>query len=130
MRVTELIGPLLDYWVARATRIEDVVSIQESAFGVEACYLLDTGDNTWGLFCPSVSWADGGPIIERERIEVVPWNEPPNVKEDWRARTFSMPANGLHPSREWRGSTALIAAMRAYVASKFGEYVDDSETQR
>ncbi|WP_244807969.1 phage protein NinX family protein [Caballeronia zhejiangensis] len=133
MKVTELIGPLLDYWVARATRIEDVVSIQKSVLGVEACYLLDTEDNTWRLFCPSVRWADGGPIIARFAIAI--WRGegrwlailPGSNGGAYSGGDDYIDARGYDC---YAGATPLIAAMRAYVASKFGESVDDSETQR
>ena len=68
-------------------------------------------------FRPSVDWITGGPIIERERIRL-------NVFADgvgaW---------EGFHPCDGVRGvamegPTPLIAAMRAYVASKFGSEVD------
>lgn len=70
---------------------------------------------------PSVEWRHAGPIIERERIELRrDINEPPNLlyttdTEPWYAECRT----------EWAiGATALIAAMRAYVASKFGEEVE------
>lgn len=61
----------------------------------------------------STDWAQGGPIIEREGIELV------TVSHDWRAMINS--EDGW--LREY-GPTPLIAAMRCYVASKLGDEVD------
>ncbi|MDE1182324.1 phage protein NinX family protein [Paraburkholderia sp.] len=139
MRVAELQGALLDYWIARADGFVDG-STREAAdaldgLGAPRVFKTVNGDlrvakkdqiRPWQ---PSADWAQAGPIIERERIEIVPWNEPPHITEDWRARTFSSIADGMHSSREWKGSTALVAAMRAYVASKFGEEVPDEAAE-
>ena len=62
-------------------------------------------------------WKDGGPIIERERIELkgsavnTSWSASPSIhSENW----------------DWNisGPTPLIAAMRCYVASKLGDEVE------
>lgn len=64
---------------------------------------------------PSTDWAQGGPIIEREEIELVPkgmyWDA--YADED-----FHVPHSGPTP---------LIAAMRCYVASKLGDEVEIPE---
>jgi len=59
----------------------------------------------------STVWADGGPIIERERIEVRPYD-----KKKWIA-TDNLTNHTIGP-------TPLIAAMRCYVASKLDDEVD------
>lgn len=61
----------------------------------------------------STVWAMGGPIIERERIPLVPWDG------EWGAVRKDSPV-GLTIN----GATPLIAAMRAFVVSKFGETID------
>jgi hypothetical protein len=61
---------------------------------------------------PSTMWHIGGPIIQRERISVE--CEHPDC---WYAEERYTKASG-------RGPTPLIAAMRASVASKFGEEVE------
>ena len=65
-------------------------------------------------FSPSVEWRDGGQIIERERIMLVPC-----VDGYWEARTS--------PVCRPIGDTPLIAAMRAFVASKLGDEVEVPE---
>lgn len=75
-------------------------------------------------FCPSTEWAHGGQIIERERIGVHPSHD-----GSWRALNDAWMDQGseLHADPEdarGAGSTPLIAAMRAFVASKLGEEVE------
>ena len=63
--------------------------------------------------CYSTNWAQGGPIIERERIE---------LEHDgfiWWAR--------IKADEDYSGPTPLIAAMRCYVASKLGDEVEIPE---
>ncbi|WP_175787470.1 phage protein NinX family protein [Burkholderia anthina] len=100
MKVSELSGVLLDYWVARA----EGMSHEQASFVVPA-------------HAYSTEWAYGGPIIEREKIATLPCFE--NGRFYWRA---------AHPYyvNASVGDTPLIAAMRAYVASKFGNEVPDA----
>jgi hypothetical protein len=66
-------------------------------------------------FEPSTDWAQGGPIIERELIGLVP----PLDERGWAAATDKTEFS--------YGPTALVAAMRCYVASKLGDDVDVPE---
>ena len=59
----------------------------------------------------SNDWAQGGPIIEREKIEVL-------YEHD--LRWVAVPQKGI----ESYGPTLLIAAMRCYVASKMGDDIE------
>jgi hypothetical protein len=63
--------------------------------------------------------AQGGPIIEREKISIK------YVREGWVATMtyHDKKYDGLEFSEE-KGDTPLIAAMRCYVASKLGDEVD------
>ena len=61
----------------------------------------------------SKHWAQGGPIIERERFEFR------------QARTGMLASYQGGPT--WFGQTHLIAAMRCYVASKLGDEVEIPE---
>lgn len=65
----------------------------------------------------STDWAQGGPIIERERICI---NAFLNCS-DWNACSYNddKVRQFLH-----KGPTPLIAAMRCYVASKLGNKVE------
>ena len=64
-------------------------------------------------YTPSSDWAQGGPIIEREGISLIP-NQP------W---TAELENNDFFIISE-NGHTPLIAAMRCYVVSKLGEVVE------
>jgi hypothetical protein len=61
----------------------------------------------------STDWAQGGPIIEREGIDLHCVND-----SLWEAEVN---ANDYHNRKN--GPTPLIAAMRCYVASKLGDTV-------
>lgn len=96
MKTSELTGALLDYWVARA---EGAAPSADSQL----------------KFMPSTAWGQGGPIIEREKI-MVAWNA-----SVWIAGVTDFverPEGHLS-----KGPTALIAAMRAFVTSIFGDEV-------
>ena len=67
----------------------------------------------------STDWAQGGPIIEREKIDCV---ADPNGKDVWMGRLYATRLSGEKVIRAY-GPTPLIAAMRCYVASKLGEEV-------
>ena len=87
--------------------------------GIHADIMSDADMIEYGLItwrCPPVStdWAHGGPIIERERIDVL-------YEHD--LRWIAVPQKGI----ESYGPTPLIAAMRCYVASKLGDTVDIPE---
>jgi hypothetical protein len=64
-------------------------------------------------FTPSTDWAQAGPIIEREWVDLHCIND-----SLWEAE---INANEYHNRKN--GPTPLIAAMRCYVASKLGEEV-------
>lgn len=69
-------------------------------------------------FAPSTDWSQGGPIIERERIDIRhrphPWGD---IEATGR---LGSPINEFGP-------TPLIAAMRCHVASRLGDTVDVPE---
>jgi len=73
-------------------------------------------------FSPSTDWGHGGPIIEREQISIRPV-----FFEDYVECGFNVEYWEATCSRDGTfscGNTPLVAAMRAYVASKFGEEVE------
>ena len=70
---------------------------------------------------PSTDWAQGGPIIEREEINV-------DVSETGTAPETKWVATITKGNEAWvHGPTPLIAAMRCYVASKLGDNIDIPE---
>ena len=104
MKTSELTGAALDWAVAKCE------GFSEKNYCPHDKHFRDEED-FW--YCPSSDWAQGGPIIERERINL--WNE----GYEWEASLF-----GKHIV--W-GNTPLIAAMRCYVASKLGDEVEIPE---
>jgi len=111
MKTAELSGAALDWAVAKC-ELDDKLSIYfDESTGEPLCH-DDWPDNQ--IFQPSTDWAHGGPIIERERIELRG-----DGNEGWIAD------DNLNPS-QW-GPTPLIAAMRCFVASCLGDEVDVPE---
>lgn len=80
------------------------------------------------IFAPSTNWAHGGPIIERECLEIR-FSENQWVAIWWADNSgmAKNPTQRFQQNRQQTGQTPLIAAMRAYVASKMGEYVNIPE---
>ena len=63
----------------------------------------------------STDWAHGGPLIEREKIELF-------IRDE---KWFAYSSNST--PEDFYGETPLIAAMRCYVASVLGDEVDVPE---
>ena len=104
MKTSELTGAALDWAVAKC----DQEWSDDDA-------LLWVQDDEY-RYAPSTDWAQGGPIIEREKIAT----DPDADDGQWAASTRDAPCY-------WVGPTPLIAAMRCYVASKLGDEVDVPE---
>lgn len=105
MKVSELKGMMLDYWVADAEGMLRMVS--------------GTPEFRLGGYSPSTQWEHGGPIIDREIERLMHCSSVPGMQ--WHATNNAR--GGFY------GDTGLIAAMRAYVASKYGEEVPDEPTE-
>lgn len=105
-----LTGAALDWAVAKLEKHRIDVHKSKHYTELRSLDLTQVHDDNWILWNPSDDWAQGGPIIERERIELV-FNG-----EGWDALQ-----KGQHIPHE--GATPLIAAMRCYVASKLGDTV-------
>lgn len=102
MKTSELIGPALDWAVAKCEGVDE-----------EAARLFHDE------FDPSTNWAQGGPIIEREKISV-DFDADYDSGGPCAASTRDAPCY-------WVGPTPLIAAMRCYVASKLGDEIEIPE---
>lgn len=101
IKVNEASGPALDRMVAKA--------LGYTTSDLDLLYDFKSYDK----FQPSTDWAQGGPIIEREKIDTAYENN------QWFA--YESLGDCCDPSV---GNTPLIAAMRCYVASKLGGEVD------
>ncbi|MBU9403553.1 phage protein NinX family protein [Burkholderia multivorans] len=125
MIVGELSGSALDYWVCRAL----LAQFQGQKLTPE---VVEQVKHLIGAFPfhPSTDWAAAAPIIERERIAFhQTWHvEHPYFCE---ARRWTAWTNGTQYTTEVEGDsvgygpTQLVAAMRAFVASKFSDKVPD-----
>lgn len=75
-------------------------------------------------FLPSSIWSQGGPIIEREGIAIQPVRLDGDLK-GWQA-VIDLDEGDFMVQEEY-GPTPLIAAMRAFVASKLGDELEIPE---
>jgi hypothetical protein len=121
MKVSELTGALLDYWAAKSQGF--TASILSGVDGIKYCSVEELPDSLLSGFHPSTNWAHGGPIIEREKISV--WISDSGDKGEWAATNGDVVYEEEVTGPKGKGPTALIAAMRAYVASKFGNEVPE-----
>ncbi|WP_080433549.1 phage protein NinX family protein [Burkholderia ubonensis] len=126
MKVSELDGPLLDFWVAQAegNLTHDSTSpanavVEHYGIGGEV-----EGRSPLSSWAPSTEWDSGGPIIERAKIDL---HAPPNIDapDEWCDWAASVNNPGVSYAMQYFGETPLIAAMRAYVASRFGDEVPE-----
>lgn len=92
MKTNELTGTALDWAVAKAIGEYKPVAVPSY----------------------STDWAQGGPIIEREKLDVGTY------RGAWRAAQHVGSAAPMYGY----GPTPLIAAMRCYVASKMGDDIE------
>lgn len=119
-KVSELEGALLDAAVAKAAGL-----LWRTSADILRVEVQDTGGQ-WMPFAPSLDGRDGIEIIDRVGIDLE-WA--PNSGFAWWPESEDGDTwRGSAPTRDGlaaqTGPTPLIAAMRAYVASKFGEEVD------
>ena len=104
IKTAELTGAALDWAVGQAT-------------GFEGDWLPDY----------STDWAAGGPIIEGENISTWFCDEVLDAETDVMVRGAAWYAETFEGEHGVTGQTALIAAMRCYVASKLGDEVQIPE---
>jgi hypothetical protein len=117
MKTSELTGAALDWAVAKCeglTLHKDAMlnGVVKRGWWVSG---MSIDPNTWhplAMFNPSTNWSQGGPIIEREYINIT-------YDDVWTAED-------VDNETQW-GNTPLIAAMRCYVASKLGDDIEIPE---
>jgi len=124
MNVNELTGSKLDWAVSKCEGYDCLFDDEVSGAWLvpQQGYLHD--EKPLSRFSPSTDWAQGGPIIEREKINI----------------HSNMTRMAKYPDYDWladcpehrqcvsfTGQTPLIAAMRCYVASKLGDVIDIPE---
>lgn len=99
MKTSELTGTALDWAVTKCEGYDHDVTSSE-----------------WGMWGWATDWAQGGPIIEREKISV------DRMSYAWTADITDSVGGYIEYTES--GPTALIAAMRCYVASKLGDTIN------
>lgn len=124
IKISEATELQLNWLVAKALRYTDY---PEDSLEHGLIWYIDPDKTPFGrivekrYFKPATDWSQGGPIIERERIDPDPieiWEDVGLVKI-WGA--------SIDYGYQQEGPTLLIAAMRCYVASKLGDDVDIPE---
>jgi|LakMenE01Jun11ns_1017448.scaffolds.fasta_scaffold9922217_3 hypothetical protein len=105
MKTSELRGTALDWAVAKCEGLNTYIEVVEG-------------------FKPSTDWALGGPIIERERLQLSPGLA--HDEHRWSAVRYDYLFDD-DLDCFMGGATPLIAAMRCYVASKLGNEVQIPE---
>lgn len=121
VKAAELTGIALDYAVALASGATAFQSDDIRWFFTlhGDMYALSSG---WGSmsYHPSTTWAQGGPLLESEKISV-----------EIKPHGYWMASHQYNYADEKRfltlGDTPLMAAMRCFVASKLGEEVEIPE---
>lgn len=129
-KTSELSGALLDAAVALAEGERPEIVPYRVSGGMGITFVRDEPVCQVGVehFEPSSRWEHGGPIIERELIQLenARDSDAPAAerKHFWMAAIYSPFWAPLRPDAHGDGPTPLIAAMRAFVASKLGEEVE------
>lgn len=109
MKTNELMGAALDWAVAKCEGYFDAHEVSGAHF--LAMWKAEGHGVHWTH--SSTDWAEGGPIIEREKIDVFSIAN----GTGWCAQSDVRVFNSYGP-------TPLIAAMRCHVASELGDEVD------
>ena len=116
MKTSELTGAALDWAVAKC---EELLLIDGGNLQIFNKQLRAHPAKLGTLYTPSTDWAQGGPIIERGKIDVF-WQDHQHA---W-VGSMSRGTNKIGFRHLQYGHTPLIAAMRCYVASKLGDEVE------
>lgn len=121
IKTSELVGDALNYAVALIEYGPRKVYINPD-IRRKGIWVVPQKNGGKNHFHPAKSHAQGGYIIEREKISIV------NAAGDdvWSAYPVS-PSHEVALERRRSGPTHLIAAMRCYVALKLGDEVEIPE---
>jgi hypothetical protein len=127
--VSTLIGAELALWVAKADGLHITCDTWQGAGCTYVLPALEEGGPMFE-FEPQIDWSQGGPLIEKHRIEL----EAVYETRGYGVRTGLKYWFARHPKNygglirySASGPTPLIAAMRALVASVYGKEVPNEE---
>lgn len=118
IKTSELIDAALDFAVALAN--DESVRVERG----RVRFALSQFTNDYDLYAPSTDWAQGGPIIEQEGIELRPSRF---GATGWTAWTLDQATKTQPRNVGKSASSPLIAAMRCFCRSKLGDEVDVPE---
>jgi hypothetical protein len=108
--------------LARHSGVSEERLAQHLALQPDVWVWLDSVGATQPLESYCEAWAQGGPIIEREKISTE------EIQGAWKAELEHLTADDANYRYGLGyGPTPLIAAMRCYVASKLGDEVEIPE---
>lgn len=122
MKTSELTRVALDWAVCKAEGNTPVINPKH--FGAVS-YGRFTSELGYAIKHYSTDWSQSGPIIEREAISVW-WNVEDKTWNAANKHWMSVDAESdefMNMPNAMQGSTPLIAAMRCYVESKFGDEI-------
>lgn len=113
VKARELSGPALDWAVATALNLDAFVFDQATPY----VYITDP-ECLGRSYSPSTQWDQGGPLIEKHRIEL----RRCGTNEWWADNVFP----GGADVNDWcaTGPTILIAACRALAEGTLGETIE------
>ena len=119
IKTSELQGAALDWAVAKCEGYTDLHKIagrmpHEPQLGIWPPRKEYGAVDLWELSF-STDWSQGGPIIEREQLNLSCLGN--NKWEVW-------PNYGMNDTTYCKGPTPLIAAMRCYVAGMLGDEIE------
>lgn len=114
VKTSELNDNALDWAVAKCLNITPIAVKKKYSEG----YILYSLPASTIPLEYSSNWAQGGPIIEREGMYLC---KTPRPSSEWNEAWMATDSTGQITEF---GTTPLIAAMRCYVASKFGDSVE------
>jgi hypothetical protein len=133
MKISELTGAALDYWVAKAEGyvMDRPIDMQMIKGGHRVLVGPQQGDAIRYQYSPSTDWAQGGPIIHKNVIEIKPVR--PSGKTWYAIKTIGVPGHivdgtiDMSKMRVFRGKgiTPLEAAMRCFIVGIYGDEVPD-----
>lgn len=125
MKTSELTGAALDWAVAKSGG--DLYPIGDVRTQDGGVFTIQPGDwetpDHWHKYSPSTDWAVGGPILEKELMQVFIYAES-SPNEPWFVEKNHFGRHHKAGRSYARGPTILIASMRCYCCSKLGDEVD------
>ena len=130
IKTSELTGSALDWAVAKCERREGR-AVRSTLNGTLSIRLMRGTGIDPNPYSPSTTWAQGGPIIEREGIHTATLasgidlfvHQTFKPGDKWEAELMVADRDSF----VYTAPTPLVAAMRCYVASKLGDEVEVPE---